>query len=418
MEKILTLFLLFSIAVISGCQKIDSHQKESKLRGLQVLSDGTLLKDGRPYRGIGVNYFDAFIRTLDNPEDVSYREGFAQLAKRNIPFARFAACGFWANHMKQYQHDREGYFKRLDAVIASAQENGIGLIPTLFWYYACVPDLVGEPMEQWGNPESKTIAFMREYIKDVVLRYKNNPTIWAWEMGNEYLLETDLGAGDNDPVQFRPWILSEFGTPTSRSERDDITFEQVIVAYDEFAKVLKEIDPDRPLITGDAIPRISAFHMRTDDSWDIDALEEFKQNLLEATPEPYKVVSIHFYPEIHHPRFGEQEPRSMKDLFSLFNKIATQSGKALFIGEFGVTLPKDELDPELRKKEFVETVDAIEASGTALAAFWVFDFINPYDDPFQEKRITRIGNEYEWTLDVIAEANERLQRQGKSDDKR
>jgi hypothetical protein len=31
---------------------------------------------------------------------------------------------------------------------------------SLFWYYACVPDLVGEPMDQWGNPESKVHAWM------------------------------------------------------------------------------------------------------------------------------------------------------------------------------------------------------------------------------------------------------------------
>lgn len=33
--------------------------------GLSVGEDGTLLLHGNPYRGVGVNYFNAFIRTLD-----------------------------------------------------------------------------------------------------------------------------------------------------------------------------------------------------------------------------------------------------------------------------------------------------------------------------------------------------------------
>ncbi len=46
-----------------------------------------------------------------------------------------------------YIDDRAEYFRRLDAVVNAARQHGIGLVPSLFWYYACVPDLVGEPME-------------------------------------------------------------------------------------------------------------------------------------------------------------------------------------------------------------------------------------------------------------------------------
>lgn len=73
--------------------------------GLRVNSSGVLTRNGAPYRGIGVNYYDAFIRTLRNPQDVSYREGFSKLGDHQIPFARFAAGGFAAQDFHLYLTD-------------------------------------------------------------------------------------------------------------------------------------------------------------------------------------------------------------------------------------------------------------------------------------------------------------------------
>lgn len=42
---------------------------------------GTLMKDGRPYRGIGANYFDLFSRTLHNPRDTSSLDGLRELSR-------------------------------------------------------------------------------------------------------------------------------------------------------------------------------------------------------------------------------------------------------------------------------------------------------------------------------------------------
>jgi len=57
--------------------------------GLTVTRDGTLTRNGTPYRGVGVNYYDAFLRTLMHPSDNSYRDGFRKLAANHIPFVRF-----------------------------------------------------------------------------------------------------------------------------------------------------------------------------------------------------------------------------------------------------------------------------------------------------------------------------------------
>jgi hypothetical protein len=41
----------------------------------EFAGDGVLFKDGDPYRGIGVNCFDAFARTLAAPNDTSHGVG-------------------------------------------------------------------------------------------------------------------------------------------------------------------------------------------------------------------------------------------------------------------------------------------------------------------------------------------------------
>ena len=69
--------------------------------GLRVSDDGVLLLRGQPFQGYGVNYYDAFNRTLGTDPKSGYDEGFAELAKRKIPFARFAACGYWPNDQRR-----------------------------------------------------------------------------------------------------------------------------------------------------------------------------------------------------------------------------------------------------------------------------------------------------------------------------
>jgi hypothetical protein len=239
-----------------------------------------VLKDGKPYRGIGINYFDCFLRTLNKDDDTSYEAGFATLAAKGIPFARFCAAGFWPRDMKLYQTDRAEYFRRMDGVVKSSEKHGIGLVPSLFWYNACIPDLVGEPMNQWGNPQSKTIAWMREYVREVVTRYRDSPTILAWELGNEYSLVANLpNAKDH-----RPWTHTTLGQPATRSEQDDMTFTMVRVAFTEFGKAVREHDPKRLIVTGDSIPRLSAWHQEHKGQWTHDTPEQFSEVLTLANP--------------------------------------------------------------------------------------------------------------------------------------
>jgi len=340
-----------------------------------------LLRGGQRFRGIGVNYFDAFYRHLKKPEDTSYEAGFQALDEAKIPFARVCGCGFWPVEQKLYREDKAAFFRRLDDVVRSAQRHHIGLIPSLFWNTATVPDLVGEPVSAWGDPASKTRAYMKSYVRDVVARYKNSPAIWGWEFGNEFNLSASLP----NAAQQRPPVWPGLGTAASRSEQDDVTFEIIRAAFVAFAREVRRYDADRLISTGDSLPRPSSWHQWHEKSWQPDTPEQQAQVLAADTPDPVSVVSIHAY---------EKSEASLREALATAHKLK----KPLFVGEFGAPGP-----PEKSEQDFNSLLSVIEAGKVPLAALWVFD-LQQQDATFN----VTAGNARSYQLRAISAANARI----------
>jgi hypothetical protein len=346
--------------------------------GLTVGPNATVLKDGKPFRGIGINYFSCFLRTLKDGNDSSYDIGFATLAAKGIPYARFCATGFWPRDMKLYANDRADYFRRLDGVVASAQAHGVGLIPSLFWYYACVPDLVGEPMDQWANTESKTHAWMRNYIREIMERYRDNPTIWAWELGNEFSLYAEIPRG------IRPKTHRDLGTPETRSPRDVLSYAMVRKAFAAFGAAIRAHDPHRLIVTGDSFPRLAAWHLEQGKSWEHDTSEQFKEMLIKANPDPINGISLHAY--------EDDDQR-----FATAMELSRELNKPIFIGEFGAQHETPEQVAKCRR-----LLKAIIDHDIPLATLWVFDY------PKQKDFNITADNSRAWQLELISEANRTL----------
>ncbi|HEX2973255.1 MAG TPA: cellulase family glycosylhydrolase [Tepidisphaeraceae bacterium] len=348
--------------------------------GLTVNVQGVLCKDGRPYRGIGVNFFDCFVRTLRKPGDTSHDEGFRILAEHDIPFARFMACGFWPAEMKLYHQDPAAYFQLMDQVVKSAEKHGIGLIPSFFWFIPTVPDMVGESCDQWGNPQSKTRQFMRTYTRQIVTRYKDSPAIWGWEFGNEYNLDADLP----NAKEHRPPVVPAVGTPTTRSQRDELTHAMIRDAFADFASEVQRHDPHHRLIaSGNAFPRPTAWHQMTEKSWGKDTPEQYEQMLLGDNPDPMNVISVHAYGEV-----------DIKPSLA----IARKAKKPLFVGEFGV-LGGDDAPSRVA---FMNMLHWVETEPVPLAAVWAFDC------PDTPEWNIRLDNPRAYQLQAIAAANRRL----------
>lgn len=103
-----------------------------KNRGLSVFN-GQVLLNGKPYRGVGVNYVAAFSNVNNITEDSSAGETFRNLAEQNIPFVRSPVMGWGPDAFKLYLSDKAEYFRRMDKVVASAEKYHIGIICSLFW---------------------------------------------------------------------------------------------------------------------------------------------------------------------------------------------------------------------------------------------------------------------------------------------
>ena len=364
-----------------------------------VAPNGTILRDGRAWRGIGVNYYSAFNRLIESGEDNSSLAGLEVLAKHKIPFIRFACCGFWPKEWNLYRSNKEEYFRRLDRLVGEARERNIGLIPSLFWYDGCIPDIVGEPRSQWGNPKSKTIAFMRQYVNEVVGRYLHERAIWAWELGNEY----NLGADLPNAAEHRPPVQLDLGTAASRSAEDDLTHEMVVTACAEFARAVRALDPGRPITTGHSLPRPAAEHLRREKTWTQDSPDEFERNLLEVTPSPCDLISVHLYP-FDKERFKVKDVAYAQTMRHCM-EAARRGGKAVFVGEFGAPDSQEDGGPQAARKHILEMISAIETADVPLAALWNFDPTSQ-GDSFDVSG----NNARNWVLDELQHANERLQR--------
>jgi hypothetical protein len=339
-------------------------------------------------RAFGVNYFDAFSSLLANSRNTRTEDGFAELASVGVPFARFMATGFWPGDLKLYSEDRDGYFKLMDRVFRAAETNGVGLIPSLFWNYSTVPDLVGEPVTKWADPDSRTVAFARKYITDFVTRYKNSPALWAYEFGNEMNLYADLP----NAAKFRPKTNPQKGTPKSRTAGDEITNADLSAAYTVFVRTVREHDTRTLLSTGAGLPRKYAFNNAKSRSWKVDSEDEFRAMLERHNPDGFGLLSLHVYPHHEHQYFGQA---SYGDLFGAIVSAAKKSGQLVFVGEFGVSR-----DVPGQRAAFEKLIDALDVSGVNLAALWVYRF------DFQSTTFdVRLGGDTAWMLDRLAALN-------------
>ncbi len=363
--------------------------------GLSV-QNGVLSKDGQPYHGIGANYFSLAGRVLKKPNDTSSLSNLTVLAQARIPFVRFMCGGFWPVEQQLYLTNREAFLQRLDLVVRCAETNGIGLIPSLFWNSSTTPDLVGEPMDQYGNPESKTIALIRRYTEDLVRRYQASPAIWGWEFGNEYNLGCDLP----NAAQHRPAVVPKLGTATARTERDELKFTQVRVAFVAFAETVRKFDKTRAIFSGNSIPRASAWHNVKEKKWTADTEAQFAEMLRRDNPDPINALSVHLYPELKGGYSGGGV-KTIAEAVAVANKHARQAGKPLSIGEFGAA--RQIGSREQQEAVFAEFLDAIVKERVPLAAFWVFDLSSQDKD----WNVT-FGNDRAWMIEAVAKANTRL----------
>lgn len=401
-KKLFVLLALLLALNVVGFRFSGARAFGAEEPGLGVNERGTVIREELRYRGIGVNYFDAFQRTFGNPNDTSYRSGFQVLADHHIPYTRTLLGGFWPSEVQLYVQNKAEFFRRMDGVVKAAEENNVGMIGSLMWGNWVVPDVVGEHMDAWLDPQSRSRAFMEQYVADVVGRYKDSPAIFGWECGNEYNLSSDLPNG----IDWLPPIIPELGTALSRDPvHDNFTSQINNTILAAFATAVRKADPYRIIVSGNSVPRGAAWHNTQDGSWQQDTKAQFAEVLLRDNPDPLNAICVHIYAGTEAGYFADGQT-TMSGLMATIKEIAATVKKPVFLGEFGAPAYLDSANTQPNPDEhaqIVEIIQAIEENDIPLSAIWNFD--RSFDDPCWS--ITA-DNSRGYMLDLIAAANGRI----------
>ena len=364
--------------------ELDVITESEKSPGLSQ-SNGVVLRDGQPYRGVGCNYFDLFLRVLHHPTNTTSLEGLRRLGETGLPFVRFAVA-YDNNDWKVFFDNREEFFRCLDLVVNAAERAKVGLVPSFFWSFQSFPRLANESCDQWGDPESKTSALMRQVVAALVERYKKSPALWAWEFGNEANLMADLP----NAAQLR----KKGGT-----ERDDLTAKTMVVMLRGFAKEVRRHDAHRLIIAGHSHPRAAAWHNTADKSWKSDSQEQTLEILRRDNPAPLDTIAIHAYAD--HPVSKEMAAWATNhaDYLRTVRALSREMKRPVFVGEFGLAAQADEADT---RAKFERLLADLEQTEMDLAAFWVFDLGSQSKD-----WSVTFDNARAYMLQLTAEANRR-----------
>ncbi len=255
---------------------------------------------------------------------------------RNLTLTRFAATPYWPNQVKStYIANRTLYWANVADLVSTAKKMHCKLIPSLFFNWFAFADVAGEPLgDSMRNTSSKTRSMWLDYISEFVSLFRSEPTIVAWELGNELNLIADLNLTEQQPS-----IAPSMGTPEKRTQRDNFSTTDMIDLTEWMASSIRSYDTElqRPIGGGFATPRRSAAHLRESyllphRDWTADSEPQFEQNIADIH-EGLDVVTVHYYPGSGD-RFGVQDPNSTQTL-TIAALQAQRLGKSFYVGEFG-----------------------------------------------------------------------------------
>lgn len=363
--------------------------------GLNVDENGRILLGGKEFYAMGVNFHGAFCYT-ELPVAFGHK-GFYTLddtlkpiADAGIPFMRSMVGEFYANGVDRYLKTPEKYFEAMDRFFEKCTQYRIGVVASLMWNLDTFCNYYGEDVTALLNPESKASKLAVKYVKDVAARYKNCPSLWAYEVGNEGNLGADLKCLD--------------------PKHSNLTTEVLTAYYKMIGEAIREIDPDRIIVGGDSEPRPVSRSLREGKGWrDPDTYEDTKDAIAFYTPSPLNCVSVHTYNEAPEGK----GIRNYGEAIEKYYKAAKELKIGFFVGEFGPGAAcfgpnlNDEIGPEDPREKherdnFYAAIDGIVNNGVQLSAVWCYHRTEQEDGT---AILPGVRNNYQW--ETVVELNKK-----------
>lgn len=338
----------------------------------------------RPFRNVGANLPDLFERFLRGQDADAIRS----LKTARDAGIRFVRCfgGMWgAEEFPIFLHDRRKWLNAFDRMLAAADRVGIAVVPSLLFNAHMLSDHVrrttgtDEQIVDYLTPGSRSNRLAVEYVTAIVTRYRDDPRILFWEIGNEYNLEADLS---------KDWKV--------RPANQIPTSDQIRAFLMQIASLIKKIDPNHLVTSGNSDMRPYAWHIRqamlkhrgTPDpfdypmDWTKDTFEQYTEMLAFFHPPPLDIISVHQYPPGQDTAAWLAQNDNTAAMLPWTRRAADRIGKPLFVGEFAQHAWAEGKEVETPWcRDFLAKIEKGMAPIAAVWA-WEFDMDNPTQSPY------------------------------------
>ncbi len=366
--------LLTMALAVSAAPKASKPPRPADIRSHDFLKiQRTTLWRGRfEFRNVGANIPDLFERYLSRDDAAGER----MLASAQIAGIRFARCfgSTWGPaNFGVFQSDRARWMSAWDRTLAAADAHGIALVPSLLFNMSMIPEFIrngGGPDEGvvgLMTPGTRSNALAVEYVTAMAARFRTDPRVLFWEIGNEYNLAADLS-----------WQWK------ARPERETPTSDQISAFLIQMAVLLKKVDRNHPVTSGCSDMRACSWHLRAamlenkstprpldyPMDWRDDTFAQYREVLEKFNPKPLDLISVHLYPVTRRSEGWLDPDPDHASNFPWCRNAAELSGRPLFVGEFGQDLTGGEAKA-LWTQDFLGRMPV----GTApIAAVWAWEF--------------------------------------------
>ena len=265
----------------------------------------------------------------------------------------FEAAFFDADPARQAQERRE-YFAGFDQMLDACDRHGIRIVPTLLWQIEALTKLGGQPLRATMiDPDSLGRRRVAEFVRAVVTHYRDRPTIAMWEIGGEFNLVADI-----------QW------------PQFDVTSDQVAAFVHDTATLIRSIDPNHLITTGDSSPRLAAMHLLRavraglPVDWTPDSAAELTDYLRLMNADPIDVISIHYYDDAMVSLGGRLgSPENLR----FYARAAAEIGKPLFIGEMEFDVDVDSYTTPAALAMLRATLPVLVELKLPLTLYWTFN---------------------------------------------
>ena len=350
-----------------------------RARGILRAEHQQLFRGNLEFRNVGANIPDLFERFL-SADDATAEKMLTDAQTAGVRFVRCFGTTWGPERFGLFETDHARWLTAFDRMLLAADRHGITVVPSLLFNIRMLPEYVQrktgrqEGVVGYLTPGTASNLLAVAYVTAIVTRYRTDPRVLFWEIGNEYNLEADLS------LQSKSRPLN--AVPTS---------DQIRAFLAQIAKVIKRVDRKHLVTSGNSDMRPAAWHLREamlahasaadplnfPMDWTKDTLRQYTLMIGYFNPAPLDLVSVHQYaPDPLHPEESAVSwllPDNNHAVMLSWARVAAQRLQLpLFVGEFGETFFEDgKAKPALWTQDFMSRIPL----GTApIAAVWAWEF--------------------------------------------